>query len=171
MVMVRWTGVWARVRLSACERATAKSMDVAVASRCAAAMNASASCGLSVPSAWRSRAAMRASILSSVIAPNYGTAPTFRCGDSQPCVDPAGHVVEHLVALGLVEHLVVEPRINFQLDVGATNAIDQLAAAVDADQPILSAVHDQQRCSQRRSALGHGFAHQQQRAGYSGRNL
>ncbi|SIP67736.1 hypothetical protein BN9982_780021 [Mycobacterium tuberculosis] len=32
-------------------------------------MNASASCGLSVPSAWRSRAAMRASILSLVMAP------------------------------------------------------------------------------------------------------
>ena len=34
-----------------CERATARSMDVAVASRCAAAMNASASWALSVPSA------------------------------------------------------------------------------------------------------------------------
>ena len=40
---------------------------MAVASRCAAVMNASASWALSVPSAWRSRAAMRASILSSVM--------------------------------------------------------------------------------------------------------
>ncbi|CFS10927.1 Uncharacterised protein [Mycobacterium tuberculosis] len=44
-------------------------MDAAVANRCAVLMNASASCGLSVPSAWRSRAAMRASILSLVMAP------------------------------------------------------------------------------------------------------
>src|SRR6478672_4985982 len=67
MVMVRCTGVWALVRWSAWERATARSIDVAVASRWAAAMKASASCELSVPSAWRSRAAMRANILSSVM--------------------------------------------------------------------------------------------------------
>src|ERR1700754_37601 len=67
MVMVRCTGICTFVRLSECARATARSIDVAVASRCAAAMNASASCWLSVPSAWRSSAAMRASILSSLM--------------------------------------------------------------------------------------------------------
>src|SRR4051794_7829299 len=67
MVIVRCTGVCALVRWSACERATARSIDVAVANRCAAAMNASASCVLSVPSAWRSSAAIRASILSSLM--------------------------------------------------------------------------------------------------------
>ncbi len=60
-----------RLRLRAlgreCARATARSIDVAVARRWAAAMNASASCWLSVPSAWRSSAAIRASILSSVM--------------------------------------------------------------------------------------------------------
>src|SRR6478752_5821381 len=67
MVMVRCAGVCAFVRLSACVRATARSMAAAVASRCAAAMKASASCWLSVPSAWRSSAAIRDSILSSVL--------------------------------------------------------------------------------------------------------
>jgi hypothetical protein len=70
MVMVRCSGIWALVRLSECDLATARSIDVAVASRWAAAMNASASCGLSVPSAWRRSAAIRASILSSVMAPD-----------------------------------------------------------------------------------------------------
>src|SRR3954454_14456999 len=42
-----------------CARATARSIDVAVASRCAAAMKASASCSLSVDSAWRRSAASR----------------------------------------------------------------------------------------------------------------
>ena len=65
MVMVRCVGVCALLRVAACARATARSMDVVVASRCAAAMKASASWVLSVFSAWRSSAAMRASILSS----------------------------------------------------------------------------------------------------------
>src|ERR1700758_4931251 len=63
MVIVRCTGACAALRLVAWERATARSIEVAVASRCAAAMKASASCALSVPSAWRRRAAMRANIL------------------------------------------------------------------------------------------------------------
>ena len=68
MVMVRWVGSCAAVRVAEWARATARSIDVAVASRWAAAMNASASWVLSVPSAWRSSAAIRASILSSVMA-------------------------------------------------------------------------------------------------------
>ncbi|PQM46052.1 hypothetical protein C1Y40_03760 [Mycobacterium talmoniae] len=80
MVMVRWMGRCAADRWAPCARATARSMEVAVASRCAAARNASASCRLSVPSAWRSSAAMRASILSSVIpaklADRHDGAPT-----------------------------------------------------------------------------------------------
>ncbi len=44
MVMVRCTGACAAVRCAECARATARSMEVAVASRWAAAMNASASC-------------------------------------------------------------------------------------------------------------------------------
>ena len=51
MVMVRWVGACAAERLAACERATARSMEAAVASLWAAVMKASASCGLSVPSA------------------------------------------------------------------------------------------------------------------------
>ena len=46
MVMVRWVGACAGERLAAWDRATAKSMEAAVANRCAAAMNASASCGV-----------------------------------------------------------------------------------------------------------------------------
>jgi len=71
-VMVRWVGACAGERVLACARATARSMEVVVANRCAAAMKASASCGLSVPSAWRSSAAIRASILSSFPWPFMG---------------------------------------------------------------------------------------------------
>src|SRR5882757_7354889 len=114
MVMVRWVGVCAGERLDAWDRATARSMDAAVANRCAAPMNASASWELSVPSAWRSSAAIRANILSSVIAPNYSSGTTFRL---QPRLDPGDHVIEHLSLLRLVEHLVVQPRIDLQLDI------------------------------------------------------
>src|SRR4051812_21434114 len=65
MVMVRCTGTCVGLRVAACALATARSIEVVVASRWAADMNASASWGLSVFSAWRRRAAMRASILSS----------------------------------------------------------------------------------------------------------
>src|ERR1700739_3387514 len=72
MVIVRCTGSCAAVRVVAWERATARAIEVAGPSRCAAAMKASASCALSVPSAWRSRAAMRASILSSLMNATVG---------------------------------------------------------------------------------------------------
>ncbi|KDE11287.1 hypothetical protein N505_0123930 [Rhodococcus aetherivorans] len=51
MVIRRCTGVARRSRPAVWARATARSTDAAVASRCAAARNASASWGLSVDSA------------------------------------------------------------------------------------------------------------------------
>src|SRR5689334_23289134 len=103
MVMVRCTGVvCAFVRSSECARATARSIDVAVASRCAAAMNASASCWLSVPSAWRSSAAMRASILSSLT-------PRRLLRQSR-AIRPNFSLASHAARLGLLPDKDVERR-------------------------------------------------------------
>ena len=65
---------------------------------------------------------MRASILSSfcrfVIGHSAKVLEWYDIWRSQPCVDPGHHVVEHLVALRLVEDFVIQPRVDLQLDVG-----------------------------------------------------
>src|SRR4051794_11410242 len=63
-------------RRTRCARATVRSIEVAVASRCAAAMNASASFVLSVDSACRSRAASLLRYLSCVTGPSWRPART-----------------------------------------------------------------------------------------------
>src|ERR1700743_808674 len=106
---------------------------------------------------------MRASILSSVIAPTYGSSKTPGSRESlESRIDPGHHVVEHLVAFRLVEDLVIQAGIYLQLDVGGAHTFDQAAAAGDGDQPVVGTVHHQKRRGQRRRPLGHRLAYLQQ---------
>ena len=114
---------------------------------------------------------MRASILSSVIAPNYGSDATF-C--RQPVTAVGGSRKPRRPGPGrapVIEDLVVQPGIDLQLDVGGSHAFDQAPAAVDGDQPVGVAVHYQQRRGQCRRPLRHGLADLQQGPADAGRDL
>ena len=112
--------------------ATARSIEVAVASRWAAAMNASASWVLSVPSAWRSRAAIRASILSSAMA------ATLREEDDFPVRVPGLQI-----AMGLRRVVEREGPVDGDLDPAVAGERQQLRAGGVAD--LLAAVRAGQR--------------------------
>ncbi len=119
MVMVRWVGACAAERLAACDRATARSMDAAVANRCAAPMNASASCDVvgALGLTQQRRDAGQHLVVGHSAKLREAVRHRSLRQALQPFGDPRDHVVEHLLALRLVEDLVVEPGIDLQLDV------------------------------------------------------
>ena len=86
-------------------------------------------------------------------------------------LDPRRDVVEHHRTFGLVEHLVVQLRVDLQVHISGTHTFDQVLAALHRDQLVLLTVHDEQRRGQRTGALGHGLADAEQRAGDTGGQL
>ena len=68
-------------------------------------------------------------------------------------------------ALGFVEHLVVELRVDLEVRVLGPDALHQVPAALHRDQLVLLAVHHQQRRRQGRGALRHGLADADERPG------
>src|ERR1700722_10404082 len=69
--------------------------------------------------------------------------------ESQPNLDPGRDVVEHHLAFGLVEHLVVQLGVDLEVHICCAYALDQVPAAVDGDQLVLLSVHHEQRRGQR----------------------